>query len=56
MVQKRRFGRSRPEAAPLSLGGNVFGWTADQQTSSRLLDRCVEAGIALIDTADVCSA
>jgi aryl-alcohol dehydrogenase-like predicted oxidoreductase len=55
-MQKRRLGRSPLETAPLAFGGNVFGWTADQATSFRLLDRCVEAGVALIDTADVYSA
>jgi aryl-alcohol dehydrogenase-like predicted oxidoreductase len=37
------------------LGGNVFGWTADEATSFAILDRFVEAGGTLIDTADVYS-
>jgi aryl-alcohol dehydrogenase-like predicted oxidoreductase len=41
---------------PLMLGGNVFGWTADEATSFAVLDRFVEAGGTLIDTADVYSA
>jgi aryl-alcohol dehydrogenase-like predicted oxidoreductase len=41
---------------PFAFGGNVFGWTANEATSFRLLDRCVEAGVSLIDTADVYSA
>jgi len=36
-------------------GGNVFGWTADEPTSFRLLDRFVDAGFNAIDTADVYS-
>ena len=36
----------------LCLGGNVFGWTADEQTSFALLDAFVEAGGTTIDTAD----
>jgi aryl-alcohol dehydrogenase-like predicted oxidoreductase len=36
----------------LCLGGNVFGWTADEATSFRLLDAFVDAGFNLIDTAD----
>jgi hypothetical protein len=56
VVQKRRLGRSKLEAAPFCLGGNVFGWTSDQQNSFRVLDRFAEAGLALIDTADVYSA
>lgn len=41
--------------APLAFGGNVFGWTADEQTSFRLLDAFVARGFNLIDTADVYS-
>lgn len=41
---------------PLALGGNVFGWTADETTSFRLLDAFVDAGGRMIDTADVYSA
>jgi aryl-alcohol dehydrogenase-like predicted oxidoreductase len=51
----RELGRSGLSVAPLALGGNVLGWTADEQTSHRLLDACVDAGINLIDTADVYS-
>jgi aryl-alcohol dehydrogenase-like predicted oxidoreductase len=51
----RKLGRSALSIAPLALGGNVFGWTADEKTSHRLFDACVEAGINLIDTADVYS-
>ncbi len=42
--------------APLALGGNVFGWTADEATSFRILDAFVDAGGTMIDTADVYSA
>ena len=38
---------------PLAFGGNVFGWTADEPTSFRLLDAFVDAGLNLVDTADV---
>ena len=41
--------------APWCLGGNVFGWTADEATSFRLLDAFVDAGFGFIDTADVYS-
>ena len=37
------------------LGGNVFGWTADKQTSFAILDRFADAGLEAIDTADVYS-
>lgn len=42
--------------APLALGGNVFGWTADEATSLRILDAFVDVGGTMIDTADIYSA
>ena len=51
-MKKRILGNSGLEVAPLAFGGNVFGWTADEQTSFRLLDTFVAAGFDLIDTAD----
>jgi aryl-alcohol dehydrogenase-like predicted oxidoreductase len=56
MKQARPLGGSGIKTVPLMLGGNVFGWTADEATSFALLDRFVEAGGSLIDTADVYSA
>lgn len=38
--------------APINLGGNVFGWTLDEQASFEILDAFVEAGFNFIDTAD----
>jgi aryl-alcohol dehydrogenase-like predicted oxidoreductase len=37
---------------PLVLGGNVFGWSADEETSFAVLDAYVEAGGNSVDTAD----
>src|SRR2546423_13491707 len=54
-MEKRRIGGSALEAAPLAFGGNVFGWTVDERTSFELLDAFVNAGLNLIDTADVYS-
>ena len=54
-MKKRKLGNSGLEIAPLALGGNVFGWTADEPTSFRLLDAFTAAGGDLIDTADVYS-
>ena len=51
-MERRRLGSTGFEVAPLALGGNVFGWTADEATSFRLLDAFVAAGFNLIDTAD----
>ncbi|MEV4619618.1 aldo/keto reductase [Asanoa sp. NPDC049573] len=38
--------------SPLCLGGNPFGWTADEETSFAVLDAYAEAGGNFIDTAD----
>ncbi|HET6159434.1 MAG TPA: aldo/keto reductase [Dongiaceae bacterium] len=54
-MEKRRLGKSDLLVAPLCLGGNVFGWTADEETSFAVLDGFVEAGFNFIDTADVYS-
>lgn len=54
-MQKRRLGKTDLEIAPLVLGGNVFGWTADEKTSFDILDRFADAGLNAIDTADAYS-
>jgi aryl-alcohol dehydrogenase-like predicted oxidoreductase len=48
-------GASGLAIAPLVFGGNVFGWTADQNESFAILDRLLDAGLTTIDTADVYS-
>jgi aryl-alcohol dehydrogenase-like predicted oxidoreductase len=48
----RKLGRTDIQVCPLCLGGNVFGWTADEQTSFAVLDVYVEAGGNFIDTAN----
>jgi aryl-alcohol dehydrogenase-like predicted oxidoreductase len=55
MMQMRKLGNSGLEIAPLMFGGNVFGWTADEAMSFKLLDGFVGAGLNAIDTADVYS-
>jgi aryl-alcohol dehydrogenase-like predicted oxidoreductase len=54
-MQKRKLGKSGLEIAPLVLGGNVFGWTADKPTSFAVLDAFLDAGFNAVDTADVYS-
>ena len=54
-MNKRALGRSGLQVSPLCFGGNVFGWTADEATSFKLLDAWVDAGMNFIDTADVYS-
>ncbi|HSM85081.1 MAG TPA: aldo/keto reductase [Candidatus Limnocylindrales bacterium] len=51
-MKKRRLGRSVLEVSPLCFGGNVFGWTADEAQSFKLLDAFTGAGFNFIDTAD----
>jgi len=54
-MKKRQLGQSSIESAPLTLGSNVFGWTADEATSFKILDAFVAAGLNFIDTADTYS-
>jgi aryl-alcohol dehydrogenase-like predicted oxidoreductase len=56
MPRLRKLGRSGLETPPLVLGGNVFGWTSSGEDAFRILDRFVDAGGRMIDTADVYSA
>jgi len=55
MQTQRTLGRSGIAIAPLVLGANVFGWTADEATSFAILDAFLDAGFNAIDTADVYS-
>lgn len=48
-------GRTGAKIAPLVLGGNVFGWTADRETSFSLLDAFLDSGFNAVDTANVYS-
>ncbi len=54
-MEKRRLGNTDLHAAPLVLGGNVFGWTIDEQQSFRILDEFFDLGFNAIDSADVYS-
>ena len=45
-------GRTGLDVFPLCLGGNVFGWTADEATSREVLDAYTAAGGNFIDTAN----
>ncbi|MCX4881886.1 aldo/keto reductase [Streptomyces sp. NBC_00847] len=56
MTSLRKLGSSGLEVFPLSLGGNVFGWTADEATSFAVLDAYAAAGGNFVDTADSYSA
>jgi aryl-alcohol dehydrogenase-like predicted oxidoreductase len=51
-----RLGRTELDVYPLCLGGNVFGWTADEEMSFTILDAYAAAGGNFVDTADAYSA
>lgn len=55
-MTERALGQSGLSIRPFVLGGNVFGMTADRAASFAVLDRFVEHGGGMIDTADVYSA
>ncbi|MFE0686064.1 aldo/keto reductase [Streptomyces sp. NPDC058961] len=52
MTERRILGPSDLRVAPLCLGGNVFGWTADKTQSFAVLDAYVSGGGNFIDTSD----
>jgi aryl-alcohol dehydrogenase-like predicted oxidoreductase len=54
-MEKRDLGKSGIKVTPFCFGGNVVGWTANEQTSFNLLDTFVDSGFDFIDTADVYS-
>ncbi|PZH14657.1 alcohol dehydrogenase [Streptomyces sp. NTH33] len=56
MTSLRTLGSSDLKVFPLALGGNVFGWTADQEQSFAVLDAYAAAGGNFVDTADSYSA
>jgi aryl-alcohol dehydrogenase-like predicted oxidoreductase len=55
-MQKRNLGTTGLQIAPVIFGGNVFGWTIDENTSFRLIDIFTAKGFNCIDTADGYSA
>ncbi|MEZ6000811.1 aldo/keto reductase [Hyphomonas sp.] len=54
-METRPLGKSGLSTAPLVLGGNVFGWTADRATSFEVLDAFLDGGFNAVDTANVYS-
>ncbi len=51
-MKKVKIANSDLEVVPINLGGNVFGWTLDEQHSFEILDGFVNGGFNFIDTAD----
>ncbi|MGD0677827.1 MAG: aldo/keto reductase [Polyangiaceae bacterium] len=56
MPSTAKIGNSALDVFPMCLGGNVFGWTADEAQSFAVLDAYAAAGGNFIDTADLYSA
>ncbi|WP_231463108.1 aldo/keto reductase [Pedobacter sp. Leaf132] len=54
-MEKRILGKTDLNIAPIVFGGNVFGWTVDEQKSFEILNQFIESGFNFIDTADVYS-
>jgi len=54
-MNTRELGKSGLKVSVVTLGGNVFGWTADEAASFKVLDAFLAAGGNFIDTADVYS-
>ena len=54
-MQKRDLGSTALQVYPITLGGNVFGWTIDEKRSFEILDAFIGAGFNFIDTADIYS-
>jgi len=52
-MQKRKLGVSGPEVSLIGLGGNNFGGRIDLAASRRVIDKALDLGITLIDTADI---
>ncbi|NEM90365.1 aldo/keto reductase [Galbitalea soli] len=50
--RRRRIGSSDLRVFPIAMSGNVFGWTADSESTIGILDEYIGAGGNFIDTAD----
>jgi len=55
MGNKKKLGNSALLVSPLTFGGNIFGWTLNEQESFKILDGFIESGFNFIDTADTYS-
>lgn len=51
-MEKRKLGHSDLFVYPITFGGNVFGWTINEQQSFEVLDGFTAEGFNFIDTAD----
>lgn len=55
MSERIKISNTDLEVGRINLGGNVFGWTLDEQQSFKILDAFVNGGFNFIDTADIYS-
>ncbi|MBX2887634.1 MAG: aldo/keto reductase [Ferruginibacter sp.] len=51
-MQYKSIPNTNLQVSPINLGCNVFGWTADKNTSYKILDTFLDAGFNFIDTSD----
>jgi len=51
-MKYRQLGSTGLKVSEIGLGGNNFGWFADEQSSIPVIKYALEAGINFIDTAD----
>ena len=54
-MKKKQLGNTELYTSPIVFGGNVFGWTADEKESFKLMDQFLDMGFNMIDSADVYS-
>jgi len=52
-MEYRRLGNTGLKVSEVGLGGNNFGWWADEQTSVTVINHALDIGVNFIDTADV---
>lgn len=55
-MEYRKLGNTGLDIAPIVFGGNVLGWTVDEQRGFEVLDAFFDHGFNAVDTADVYSA
>ncbi len=52
-MEFRKLGNSGLKVSKIGLGGNNFGWRADEQTSVTVINHAIDMGVSFIDTADM---
>ena len=52
-MRTRALGQGGPEVSVVGLGCNNFGWRIGPEESTAVVDAAIDAGITLLDTADV---